>query len=224
MKLADETVVGLPRTNLVQPLLASSLHGPHGASVASPPAPNPFEAAAAGREPFRTNADSIDIEVESQRAPETQRDAAPAFAATEPGAEPVRRPYASAVSTNELLERAAAMGPARMTWESIALEADPVLSEKRQPHVAERRQRLTRVVKMTLGACVAVCAIALGVSALSGNSSASAQTEPAPAVGKTVASKGVVPVEPLDGTKHGKAVRHVAPSVTTAAFVRPKHR
>ncbi len=213
--------MGLPRTNLVKPLLPSSPPDLHGTAT---PAPNPFEAVAAGRDPFRTKADSIDIEMESQRAPETQRDAAPAFAATEPCAEPVRRPYASAVSTNELLERAAAMGPARMTWESIALETDPVLSEKRQPHVAERRQRLTRVVKMTLGACVAVCAIALGVSALSGNSSTSAQAEPAPAAGKTVASKGVVPVEPLDGTKHGKAVRHVAPSVTTAAFVRPKHR
>lgn len=197
--------------------------------MAAATVPNPFEAASIGRgrEPFRTKADSVDIEMESQRAPETQRDEAPAFAATEPCAVPVRLPYPSAVSTNELLERAAAMGPARMTWESIALEADPVLSEKRQPHVAERRQRLTRVVKMTLGACVAVCALALGVSALSalsGNSSAAAQTEPGPAVGKTVASKGVVPVEPLDGTKHGKAVRHVAPSVTTAAFVRPKHR
>jgi hypothetical protein len=116
------------------------------------------------------------------------------------------------------------MGPARMTWESIVLEADPVLSEKRQPHVTERRERLTRIVKITLGACVAVCAIALGVSALSGDSSATAPAAAAPAVGKTVASKGIVPVEPLDGTKHGKAVRHIAPSVTTAAFVRPKHR
>jgi hypothetical protein len=221
VKLAAETVVGLPGTNLLQPLLPSS------PSPSLAPVPNPFEAAAAGRDPFRTNADSIDVDVESQRAPETQRDVGPAFAATEPCAEPIRGPYASAVSTNELLERAAAMGPARMTWESIVLETDPVLSEKRQPHVAERRERLTRVVKMTLGACVAVCAIALGVSglsALSGDSLASAQTAAGPAVGKTVASKGIVPVEPLDGTKHGKAVRHVAPSVTTAAFVRPKHR
>ena len=209
--------MGLPRTNLVKPLLPSS------PPAASPPLPNPFEAAA-GRDPFRTNADSVDVEMESQRAPVTQRDAAPAFAATEPCAGPVRGHYASAVSTSELLERAAAMGPARMTWESIVLEADPILSEKRQPHVAERRQRLTRVVKMTLGACVAVCALAVVVSALSGDSSASAQAVAAPAVGKTVASKGIVPVEPLDGTKHGKAVRHVAPSVTTAAFVRPKHR
>ena len=217
--------MGLPRTNLVKPLLPSSPPGALGfVGPRDAPTPNPFEGVAAGRDPFRTNADSIDIEMESQRAPETQRDAAPAFAATEPCAEPIRRPYPSAVSTTELLERAAAMGPARTSWESIVLEADPVLSEKRQPHVAERRQRLTRVVKITLSACVAVCVLAVGVSALSGRSSGSAQTAAGPALGKTVASKAIVPVEPLDGAKHGKAVRHVAPSVTTAAFVRPKHR
>ena len=194
--------MGLPGTNLVERV------------------PNPFEAPSA-RDPFRTNADSIEVEMESQRAPETQRDAVPAFTASEP----VRGPYASSPSANELLERAAAMGPPRMTWESIVLVTDPVLSEKRQPHVAERRQRLTRIVKVTLCACVAVCALALGVSALSGDSSASATSAAAAAsLGKTVASKGVVPVEPLDGTKHGKATRHVAPSATTAAIVRPKHR
>jgi len=206
--------VGLPRTNLVQPHLSSS-----------PPAafatvPNPFEAPATSRDPFRTNADSIDVEMESQRAPETQRDAAPAFTSSEP----FRGPYASSPSANELLERAAAMGPHRMTWESIVLVTDPVLSEKRQPRVAERRERLTRVVKMTLGACVAVCALALGVSALSGDASAATRPAASESLGKTVASKGVVPVEPLDGTRHGKAARSIAPSVKTAAIVRPKHR
>jgi len=205
--------VGLPRSNLVKPLLPSP-------PAAFAPVSNPFEAPAA-RDAFRTNADSIEVEMESQRAPETQRDAVPAFT----GIEPVRGPYASAPSASELLERAAAMGPARMTWESIVLTADPVLDEKRTPHVAERRERLTRVVKMTLGACVAVCALALGVSALSGDASAATSRAPASAAaGKTVASKGVVPVEPLDGTKHGKAARRVAPAVTTAAIVRPKHR
>jgi hypothetical protein len=183
------------------------------------PVPNPFEAASA-REAFRTNADSIEVEMESQRAPATQRDAVPTFMASEP----VRAPYASlSPSANELLERAAAMGPARMTWESIVIVSDPILSEKRQPHVAERRERLTRVVKMTVGACAAMCALALGVSALSGD--AAAKTSAAVAtLGKTVASKGIVPVEALDGTKHGKAARRAAPAITTAAIVRPKHR
>lgn len=212
VNLARETVVGLPRTNPVQPLSLVS------AAPAAPAAANPFEGPAVGRDPFRTKADSIDVEMESQRAPETQRDVAAPF----PPTEPVRGPYASAPSTNELLERAAAMGPPRMTWESIVLVSDPILSEKRQPHVAERRARLTRVVKMALGGCVAVCALALGVSALSGDSVAAPVA--ASSLGKTVASKGIVPVEPRDGTKRAKAVRHVAPSATTAAFVRSKHR
>ena len=75
---------------------------------------------------------------------------------------------------------------------------------------------------MALGACVAVCALALGVSALSGDASAVHTRTPLATVGKTVASKGVVPVEPLDGTKHGKAVRQFAPSVTTAAIRPPE--
>jgi hypothetical protein len=205
--------VGLPRTNLVTSLPPSEPAPPAAFAV-----PNPFAAAVDGaRDAFRTNADSIEVEVESQRAPETQRDVVPAFGASGP----VRGPYASSPSANELLERAAAMGPARMTWESIVLVADPILDEKRQPHVAERRERLTRVVKMTLGACVAVCALAVGVSALSGDSSPKAAAVTA-SIGKTVASKGVVPVEPLDGTKHGKAVHRVVPAVTTAAIVRPK--
>jgi hypothetical protein len=210
VNLAAETVVGLPRTNLVKPLLPSP-------PAAFAPVAPPFDVPSA-RDPFRTNADSIDVEVESQRAPETQRDAVAASSS-----EPLRGPYASSPSANELLERAAAMGPARMTWESIVLVTDPILSEKRRPHVAERRERLTRVVKMTLGACVAVCALALGVSALSGEASAKT-TAAAMSLGKTVASKGIVPVEALDGTKHGKAARRVTPAVTTAAIVRPKHR
>jgi hypothetical protein len=212
VKLADETVVGLHRSNLVKKPFTPQ-------AVAVAPAPAPV-AEPSVRDAFATNADSVEVSMESQRAPETQRDAAPPFT----GSEPVRGPYASAPSANELLERAAAMGPARMTWESIVLVADPVLSEKRQPHVAERRQRLTRIVKVTLGACVAVCALALGVSALSGDASAATSSPAAAAAGKAVASKGIVPVEPLDGTKHGKAVRRVAPAVTTAAIVRAKRR
>jgi hypothetical protein len=212
------------------------------ALFAATPAATEAPAAAAAepaRESFRTNADSVEIEMESQRAPATNRDPAPfsasfgaspsapvkSIAAALPFAslEPARPAYASSPSANELLERAAALGPARMTWESIVLPADPILDEKRQPRVAERRARLTRVVKITLGACLGVCVLALGVSALSGDASA-APAASAAAIGKTVPSKGIVPVEPMDGTKHGKAARRTAPAVTTAAIVRPKHR
>lgn len=161
------------------------------------------------RESFRTKADSVEIEVESRRAPVAH-------------AEPARAAYRSSPSANELLERAAALGPARTTWERIVLP-DPVLDEKRQPHVAERRARLTRVVKIALGACLGVCVLALGVSALSGDASA-APTATAAAFGKTVPSKGIVPVEPMDGTKRAKNARRTAPAATTAAIVRPKHR
>lgn len=167
------------------------------------------------REAFRTKADSIEIEVG-----ENARRASLSLPVGE-----ARGSYPSAPSTTELLERAAALGPARMTWESIVLPADPILDEKRQPHVAERRARLTRFVKLGLGACLAMCVVAVGATALSGSGeSTSAKTAASATVGKTVASKGVVPVERLEVTKHAKAVRRVAPASTTAAIVRPKRR
>lgn len=228
--------MGLQRSNVFTPQ-SSENPGAVGAPLPLPPgvpvppsfvggpafAVAPVFAETPARESFDTKADSVEIEVESQRAPETSRDPQPIGA--EASAEPMRAPYESALSSNELLERAhaAALGPARMTWESIVIP-DPILDEKRQPHVAERRARLTRVVKYTLGACLGVCVLALGVSALSGDSSSSPVPVASASVGKTVPSKGIVPVEPLDGTKHAKAVRRSAPAVTTAAIVRTKHR
>jgi hypothetical protein len=214
------------------PFAVPSPFAPDGPFAAS----NPFAAAVVpadvARESYRTKADSVEVDVQSEPAPETYRDAtgpvAPHAAAPAAPVEPMRGQYASSPSANELLERAAALGPARMTWESIVLPSDPILHEKRTPHVMERRARLTRVVKITLAACLGVCVLALGVSAISGDSSdshgSSATATASTAVGKTVASKGIVPVEPLDGTKHGKAARRVAPAVTTAAIVRNKRR
>ena len=160
-----------------------------------------------GRPAFDTKADSVEVELDQTARGTSMDEIAP------PSAE-------------ELVQRAHAMGPARMTWESIVLPSDPVLSEKRTAHVAERRARLTRVVKVTLAACLGVCVLALGVSALSGDSSSSASKSAAEAsLGKSVPSKSVVPVEPMDGTKHGKAVRRVAPAATTAAAIsRPTKR
>ncbi|MDB4947231.1 MAG: hypothetical protein JWP97_6765 [Labilithrix sp.] len=121
----------------------------------------------------------------------------------------------SGVSKQELLARAAALGPSRMTWESIVLP-DPVLDEKRQPHVAERRERFTRMVKLGLAACLGVCVLALGVTAATGSPSASAAAaEPASAAG-TVPSKSVTPVESLGGVRHGKAPRRTTTPVSTA--------
>jgi hypothetical protein len=139
-----------------------------------------------------------------------------------PREEPLRGPYASSPSADELLARAAARGP-RRTWESLAVASDPILDEKRQPHIAERRARLTRVVKATVGACLAVCVVAIGVSALSRDANAST-TASAVVAGGRVASQGVVPIEPLDGTKHGKATRRGPTTTPTAASARTKRR
>ena len=158
--------------------------------------------------------DSVDVIAEPE-----------AVMAPPPPPRAARLTYASAPSSSELVERAAALGPARMTWESIVLPTDPILDEKRQPHVAERRARLTRVVKATFGACVAVCVLALGVSVLSGDpasSSSSAAASGTSTATKLVAS-GVVPVEGLANAKRTKA-RRAAPMVATAAMVRTKRR
>lgn len=249
-EIAEHSSVGLPRSYLVKsktPATAVAVTAPAPFALAAPPmsipfapaAPSPFASFAPAapspfapvnpfmsapvtqmaavaavavaviapeREAFRTKADSIEVEVGES----TEHD----------GARPV---YASAPSTNELLERAAALGPMRMTWESIVLPADSILNEKQQPHVAERRARLTRLVKGAVGACLGLCVLALGVSALSGDATA-VPVAAAATLGKTVASKGIVPVERLDGAKHAKAARRVTPVATTVTMVRTKRR
>lgn len=218
--LAPQTVVGLPRSNLVKAKAAPSavaavVPPPLEVPVAlSPVSPVSEEPVALVREALDTKADEIEVEIGEATAREPNLELPAA-----------RGPYASAPSTGELLERAAALGAMRTNWESIVLPDDPILDEKRTPHVTERRARLTRVVKITLGACLGLCVLAVGVSAISGDSSPrAAAPADSSAVGKTVASTGIVPVESLDGTKHAKAVRRVAPAATTAAIVRPKRR
>jgi len=232
--------VGLPRSNLLKPKTPEAVR-PVAVAPAAPFVPmsapvvaSPFEVAStmafapmgvpvapqsapadASRQALDTKADSIEVQLDQTARGSSMDDF-----------QPPRGDYPSALSKNELLERAAAMGPARMTWESIVLPADPVLDEKQTPHVAERRARLTRIVKVTLGACLGVCVIALAVSAISGSgdSSSSSKTEAAAtATSKTVASKPIVPVETMDGAKRRKA-RPFTPAVTTAAIVRPKRR
>ncbi len=169
----------------------------------------PAPASASAADPLPTLADpaeiadtdavaAIDIDVEL--APTTQ----PEPAAPPPPPASARGPFASAPSAGDLLERAAALGPVRLTWESIVLPTDPILDEKRTPYVAERRARLTRLVKGALGACVAVCVIALGVSALS-SSTSDKDAKTSASAAKSVPSKGVVPIESISSTKLGKA-------------------
>ena len=194
--------MGLPRSNLLKP------KSPGIASLAPAPAALEEGPVSISRESFRTKADSVEIEM------------APGPLASPPHP---RGPLPSAPSANELVERAAAMGAMRMTWESIVLPTDPILDEKRQPHVAERRARLTRVVKVALGACLGLCVLALGASAISSGTDPSAKAVGSAEIGKSVPSQGVVPIEKMDGTKHAKAHR-AATVATTAAVIRTKRR
>ena len=186
--------MGLPRTNLIKPQLSAT----------------------AGPLPFQAFTAPAAVTVGERTLREAQ-----AQGATEVDLDRPSRPYPSAISTRELLERAAAIGPARTTWESIVLPPDPILDEKRQPHVAERRERFTRMVKVGLGACLALCVVALGVSALSGDASVTSPQAAAEAR-NSVPAYGIVPVEKLDPALRAKVTRRSVPP--TAAIVRPKRR
>ncbi len=125
-----------------------------------------------------------------------------------------------------LLERAAELGPARLSWESIVLPNDPVLRAKSEPEVAERRARLRRVVKGTLGVCGGMCLIALVVSIVSGGPE-TANAATAASVANTVPAKAEVPVTKRDGATRTKAAAVAPAPVTTVAarrFVAPVKR
>lgn len=115
-------------------------------------------------------------------------------------------------STQDLLARAARLGPARPTLQSILLPTDPVLGMKREPAIAERRLRFTRIVKATLGACVALCVAALATTAMSGEASAPSTHARATRATAHVARLGSV--EQLGGELRGKAAR---PATAAAA-------
>ena len=129
---------------------------------------------------------------------------------------PVLDPHAP--STSDLLERAARLGPARPTFESIVLPNDPILLEKMQPVAAQRRARFRKVVKATLGACLALCVLALGATALSpGEASASESGSKVSA--RTAPARPVVSIEKLDEAKRTKAVTSHAVTAAVKAKV-----
>ena len=206
--LQFETLVGLPRSNLVKK--PDIVVPPVGAVVTGPSLPLPAVSLAGdlSSDMSRATDPGIDVEVPVEvKAPPV---VAPSMRAAAPSiVEP---------SAQSLLERAAALGPVRLTFESIAIP-DPVLEAKHEPRIAERRARLTRVVKATLGACVGVCILAVGVSIFS---SSEAQAAPRPMAGKTTPNEVVKSVEPLAGGMRGKAVK--APPATAlreASAARP---
>lgn len=192
-----ETPVGLPRSNLVKKPESVAPF----ADVTGPSLPLP---AARDTDP------GIDVDVAVVRDIEV----AP------PPVLPSARAMAPSIvepSAQALLERAAALGPVRLTFESIAIP-DPVLEAKHEPRIAERRARLTRVVKATLGACVGVCILAVGVSIFT----PSAEAAPRVTAGKATPNEAVKSIEPLGGAMRGKAVK--APQATALAVTRPSAR
>jgi hypothetical protein len=133
----------------------------------------------------------------------------------------------SAPSREDLLQRAAELGPARMTWESIVLPSDPILTKKMQPNVVERRARFRKVVKVALGGCVAFCLVALVATIASSgdrSSSKSSASTTSAVVTKTAPAMGVVPVEKLEIMQRGKAVREREVTATVRHVTKKQRR
>jgi hypothetical protein len=122
--------------------------------------------------------------------------------------EALLKPTPAEVSTADLLERAAALGPMRTSWESTFVPNDPILEEKMQEHVAQRRARFQKIVKGTLGACLVVCALALGVSLASGAEGSASAAETPPARKAIAVAEGTI--EKLAITPRGKAPKTTA--------------
>lgn len=185
--------MGLPLSN---PFLAP-------ATPSAGPAVNPFEVATT--------------------VPHLSPFAAPPVGEADEGIDVVVELEPAAPSTQALLERAARLGPARPTLESIALP-DPILDEKRKPRVAQRRARFTRFVKATLGACLGLCVLALGASALSGEEPTASAATPS-SMGRTSPAQRVPSLEALAGASRAKATAatpHRSPSVAKAATAKPR--
>lgn len=127
-----------------------------------------------------------------------------------------------APSTRDLLERAARLGPPRPTFASIVLPNDPILAEKMQPHAAQRRAKLTKVVKATLGACLAVCVAALVATALSGGEASAASSEAAEIGARTAPATRIVSIEKLDDARRAKAAKARVTTTTASTRVSKK--
>lgn len=127
----------------------------------------------------------------------------------------------AAPSRQDLLQRAAELGPARMTWESIVLHpGDPILGAKMQPRVAERRARFRKLVKVALGACVAFCMIATIASAVSASTTNSTATTSASGSVKTAPASAIVTRETLDTTPRPKASSKATRSTSAPKFAK----
>ena len=177
-ELEDDTAAELVEPALPRPVSASVAE----ATV---------EAVAATPEP-REPAPSIDVEVEVPSAPNPF-----VFAPVEPT---LHQPLFREPAFREPARSAAPSLLMRLTMPSLLLGTpDPVLVKKMTPEVADRRRRLTRVVKGTIAACAAMCALAVGASILSaGEGSAQAASASPAVVAQGAVHKVVVTRDDLD--------------------------
>ncbi len=130
----------------------------------------------------------------------------------------------AAPSRQDLLQRAAELGPPRLTWENIVLApTDPILGAKMQPRVVERRARFRKVVKVALGTCLAFCVVATAATALSSSNPSSSKDSASSAAAKAhVPATGVVPVEKLDLVMRTKAPSHMTAANRPASVVKKR--
>jgi len=181
-------------------LLRSNLVQPQSNAVSSP-------STAPMAMPVPVASSSVDVLVEDARM-DTQADI--------PALDP------QAPSTSDLLERAARLGPPRPTFESIVLPNDPILLEKMQPAAAQRRARFRKVVKATLGACVGLCLLAIGASALSPSEASASTSSSASTAARTAPARPVVTIEKLDDAKRSKAMTSHGVTANAGTAVKAK--
>ncbi|MCA9586731.1 MAG: hypothetical protein KC657_15355, partial [Myxococcales bacterium] len=101
-------------------------------------------------------------------------------------------------------------------WPSLHATPDPILQAKALPGVAERREKLTRVVKAGLAGCALLCAAAI-VAGFIGGTSTAAAAGPA-----RVARAAVVEKEGLEQVTVTKA--HAATTAHAAKAPKKAHK
>ncbi|MBX3231051.1 MAG: hypothetical protein KIT84_36940 [Labilithrix sp.] len=121
-----------------------------------------------------------------------------------------------APSRQSLLMRAAELGPQRLTLDNIMMApTDPILAQKIQPRVAERRARFRTVVKVALGVCAGLCLIGTAATALS--SSGPAPATKSVSTHSVVPAAAIVPKEPLELPTVTKAAKIEKPAAVAPA-------
>lgn len=122
-----------------------------------------------------------------------------------------------APSRQSLLMRAAQRGPA-LSFDNIPMTStDPVLAQKTQPRVAERRARFRTVVKLALGACAGLCLFGTAATALSSSGPMAAASKHEVASHNSAPAAAIVPKETLEFPATTKAEKTATATTEKAA-------